>query len=266
MNDTGRRFKRILATVWMLCLAASPLAAAPVRISGAPSFNETVFQPYKAEIEQEAGIPFTVIAINSERGIDDLFAGRAEIAMLGSRLAPIMQRVATKRSTAYDLGRLVEYQMGESHIDFVVNPGNGVKSLKREQLGAILGGKTGSWAAVGGNAHPILVAVEPTDAMYQQIQNVLLSPLSLTWTPRSRVVESIVQIPSLIAQAPDGIGYMNSLAPPDQKKRVAIIETDIVLARLQVLVTFNNASADAQRIVAATKSIVARMIAQSGDK
>jgi ABC-type phosphate transport system substrate-binding protein len=266
MRDTVIVARRILAIIGMLWLSAAPVSSAPVRVSGAPSFNETVFQPYKGEIEQEAGLSITVISINSERGIDDLFAGRADIAMLGARLDAVVKTISAKRSTSYDASRLVEHVIGESHIDFVVNPGNSVKSVKRNDLAAILGGKTGSWAAVGGNAHPILVAVEPTDAMYQHIQNTLLSPLSLTWTPRSRVVESILQIPSLIGQAPDAIGYMNSLAPPDQKRRVAILDTDVMLGRLQVLVTLNNTSPDAQRVVAATKTIISRMIAQSGTK
>jgi ABC-type phosphate transport system substrate-binding protein len=222
-----------------------------------------VFQLYKAEIERDSGTTITTIAINSERGIDDLFAGRADIAMLGSRLDAVAKAVAEKRPSAFDRNRLVEHVIGQTHIDFVVNPTNAVKALKRDDLGAILGGKIGSWAAVGGTAHPILVAVEPTDAMYQQIQNAFLSPLSFTWTPRSRVVESILQIPALIAQAPDAIGYMNSLASPDQKRQVAIVATDLSLTRLQVLVTLSNPSPDVQRVVAATKSLVTRMLAEA---
>jgi ABC-type phosphate transport system substrate-binding protein len=266
MADTVTQGRRILAIIGILCLATEPLSAAPIRVSGAPSFGETIFQPYKSEIEQEAGAMINVIAITSERGIDDLFAGRADIAMLGARLEIVVKTITNKRSGAVDPSRLVEHVVGESHIDFVINPGNSVRSIKREQLAAILGGKIGSWGAVGGNAHPILVAVEPTDAMYGQIQNSLLTPLSLTWTPRSRVVESLLQIPALIAQAPDAIGYMNSLASSDQKRRVAILETDAALKRLQVLVTLNNASADTQRVVAATKTIVQRMMAQAGGK
>src|SRR5262249_45538539 len=162
--------------------------------------------------------------------------------------------------------RLVEHVLGESHIDFVVNPANPVKALKREDLGGILGGKIGSWAAVGGNAHPILVAVEPTDPMYQQIQVAFLTPMALTWTPRSRAVESIVQIPPLIAQAPDAIGYMNSLASPELKRRVSVLETDVKLSRLQVLVTLSNASPDAERVVAAIEKVVGRIVAEGAGK
>ena len=253
----------VLGVLAMLCLGASPAVAAPVRVSGAPSFNETVFQPYKTQIEQQTGATISVLAISSARGIDDLFAGRADIAMLGARLAAVVKQLSDKRPTAVDISRLVEHVLGESRIDFVVNPGNPVKTLKREQLAGILGGKIGSWAAVGGNAHPTLVAVEPTDAMYVQIQNALLTPLALTWTPRSRVVESILQIPPLIAQAPDAIGYMNSLAPPEQRRRVAILRTDVDLGRLQVLVTLNTATPEVTKVADAIKSTVARMIAEA---
>src|SRR6185312_14110782 len=111
--------------------------------------------------------------------------------------------------------------------------------------------------------HPILVAVEPTDVMYQQIQNAMLTPMALTWTPRSRVVESILQIPPLIAQAPDAIGYMNSLATPEQKRRVAILKTDVRLSRLQVLATVSNASPEVMRVVEAIRATVRRMSAES---
>jgi ABC-type phosphate transport system substrate-binding protein len=238
-------------------------AAAPVRISGAPSFNETVFQLYKTQIEQQTGNTLAIVAINSARGIDDLFAGRTDIAMLGARLAAVVKQITDKRPNALDTSRLVEHVLGESRIDFVVNPANPVKSLKREQLGQILGGRIGSWGAVGGNPHPILVAVEPTDAMYVQIQNAMLTPMALTWTPRSRVVESILQIPALIAQAPDAIGYMNSLASPEQKRRVAILSTDVQLGRQQVIVTLNTATPEVVKVANAIEATVKRMVAEA---
>ena len=244
----------------LLGAAAGPAASAPVRISGAPSFNETVFQPYKAEIERDSGATLSIVAINSARGIDDLFAGRADIAMLGSRLALVVKQITDKRPNAIDASRLVEHVLGESRIEFVVNQANPVKVLKREQLGQILGGRIGSWSAVGGTSHPILVAVEPTDAMYVQIQNAMLSPMALTWTPRSRVVESILQVPALIAQAPDAIGYMNSLASPDQKRRVAILETDVRLTRMEVLATLDTASPDVKRVTGTIAAIVKRLV------
>lgn len=249
--------------VLVLSALATSAASAPVRVSGAPSFNETVFQLYKAQIEQQTGAMLSIVAISSARGIDDLFAGRADIAMLGARLAAVVKQIADKRPNALDTSRLVEHVLGESHIDFVVNQSNPVKVLKQEQLGQILGGRIGSWGAVGGNSHPILVAVEPTDAMYVQIQNALLTPMALTWTPRSRVVESILQIPALIAQAPDAIGYMNSLASPEQKRRVAILSTDVHLTRLQVLATLTTASPEVTRVADAIKATVTRMIAPS---
>jgi len=260
------RLAALVGCVGLLCQCLSSAQAAPVRVSGAPSFNETVFQLYKPDIERQTGATLSVIAISSERGVDDLFAGRAEIAMLGSRLATVVKTLDDKRAVPLDMTRLVETVIGETHIDFVVNPVNPVKALKRDQLANILGGKFGSWSSVGGNAHPILVAVEPTDPMYQQIQSALLTPLALTWTPRSRVVESILQIPALIAQAPDSIGYMTSLAPPEQKRRVQILSTDVLLSRLQVLVTLTNASPEIRKVVDAIKATVTRVAAESGAK
>lgn len=257
-------FAATLACAALLCLAAAATAA--VRVSGAPSFNQTVFQLYKSEIEQQAGTSISVVSVTSERGVDDLFAGRADIAMLGARLATVAKTIGDKRATPIDMSRLSEFVLGESHVDFVVNPSNPVKSLKREDLAGILGGKIGSWSSVGGTAHPILVAVEPTDPMYQQIQVALLTPLALTWTPRSRVVESVLQIPPLIAQAPDAIGYMNSLASPDQKRRVQILATDVVLSRLQVLVTLTNATPEVRKVVEATKATLARVASDAASK
>jgi phosphate transport system substrate-binding protein len=248
----------------LLLGTAGMAAAAPVRISGAPSFAEAVFRLHKAEIERISGATITTIAISSERGIDDLFAGRAEVAMLGSRLDAVVQAVQSKRKSVYDPKRLVEHVMGESRILFVVNPANPVKALRRADLAGILGGRIGTWSVVGGNSHPILVAVEPTDAMYPQIQNALLTPLALTWTPRSRVLESPLQVPALIAQAPDAIGYMNSLAAPELKARVGVVETDVDLRRMQVMATLDNASPDAMKVVAATRDVVARLTGKSG--
>jgi phosphate transport system substrate-binding protein len=255
----------LIAGLALLGLAL-PGVAAPVRISGAPSFNDTVFQLHKAEIERLSGTTISTIAISSERGIDDLFAGRAEIAMLGARLESVVQTVLQKRKNIYDAQRLVEHVLGESRILFVVNRSNPVKTVSRTDLAGILGGRIGTWSSVGGNSHPILVAVEPTDAMYPQIQNALLSPLSLTWTPRSRVLESPLQVPALIAQAPDAIGYMSSLAVPELKERVAILDTEIDLRRMQVIATLDTASADAKRVVEATRIVVARLSGPSSGR
>jgi phosphate transport system substrate-binding protein len=157
-----------MATIrWVLLIVcsvmASPLqvAAQPtVQISGSTTVHLNVFQPFKAQIETASGVKLEVIANSSPHGLNDLIAGRADVAMLSSPLTAVADKINQKQPGAVDKSTLKEFKIGESRVAFIVHPTNPVKSLTLPQLKETLAGNIMNWKEVGGPDAIIVVVAE----------------------------------------------------------------------------------------------------------
>lgn len=111
-----------------------------------------------------------------------------------------------------DLGPLpegIDYSaaLAEEQIAIIVNPGNPVKSLKAEELGAIFSGEVRSWGEIGGNDLEIQVwAAPPGNEVRKIFDSAVLSgePLS---TQAFLAPDSQTML-SGVADNPGAIGYV----------------------------------------------------------
>jgi phosphate transport system substrate-binding protein len=99
--------------LWIVLIAYSvvtPLhqvaAQSTVKISGSTTVNLNVFQPFKAQIETAPGVTLEVIANSSGQGLEDLIAGRADVAMLSSPLVAVAGKINQKQPGAVDMSTL----------------------------------------------------------------------------------------------------------------------------------------------------------------
>jgi ABC-type phosphate transport system substrate-binding protein len=154
----------LLWVLLIVCSALAPLhqlaAQSAVKISGSTTVNLNVFQPFKAQIETASGVKLEVVANSSGHGLEDLVAGRVDVAMLSSTLTAVAGKINHKQPGAVDTSTLKEFKIGESRVALIVHPSNPVKSLTLPQLKQILAGNITNWKQVGG-ADAIIVKQLP---------------------------------------------------------------------------------------------------------
>src|SRR5207244_12985207 len=96
--------------------------AGEVTLHGSTTVVNVIIAPHKAEIEQQSGQHLVIVGNGSQRGIVDLVAGRAQIAMISAPLAEVVRKVNEKTPGTVDAAELKAYHIGESCVAFAVHP------------------------------------------------------------------------------------------------------------------------------------------------
>jgi ABC-type phosphate transport system substrate-binding protein len=103
-----------MATIlWVLLIVCSVVgsphqvaAQSTVKISGSTTVHVNIFQPFKDQIEGTSGVKLEVIANSTSRGLEDLIAGRVDVAMLSSSLTTVAGKINQKQPSAVDTSAL----------------------------------------------------------------------------------------------------------------------------------------------------------------
>lgn len=67
-----------------------------VIFSGAPGVADKIVIPHQADIEKAAGVKIVVTSNSSEDGLENLFKGQSQIAMISVPMDEVMKKVAPK--------------------------------------------------------------------------------------------------------------------------------------------------------------------------
>src|SRR5215813_960283 len=125
-------------------------AAAEVKVNGATTVTYGLMKPHKDKIEQSAGVTLAILPSSTTRGLTDLAQGRADIAMLAEPLESAAESINKKQPGTIDADKLIGRHVGNAYVQFIVHPSNPVKSLSKEQLAGLFGGRIRNWSEVGG--------------------------------------------------------------------------------------------------------------------
>jgi phosphate transport system substrate-binding protein len=180
--------------------------AAELKMSGAAAVAAAIIMPNKAAIEKDTGLTLNIAVNGDGNGVKDLYAGKVDVAMIAApiRTTEAVLNRASPGSVSVDGFEVAP--VGAVTIKFIVNAANPVKSLTEAQLKDIFTGKITSWKDVGGADQPILVAAEA--AGFGTRSNVVASILGgAEITDKARVMQALVQVDQVVAQAPNAIGY-----------------------------------------------------------
>jgi phosphate transport system substrate-binding protein len=141
----------VAATLGALLLSAltAPVAAAELPVYGAATVARGIIVPNQAAIEQETGLTLIVTANGDGNGLRDLYAGRADVAMIEAQTKPSEETLARAIPGSTTIADFQVSPVGKFSIHFVVNPANPVKSLPESQLRDNFSGKITSWKDVG---------------------------------------------------------------------------------------------------------------------
>ena len=201
--------------------------------------------PNQAEIEAVTGQQIVVTGNGSQRGLADLVAGKADIAMISASLELEVKKINERRPGSIDLGRLNAHVVGEASVAFAVNLSNPVRWLSRDQLTEVLVGKAQNWREVGGQDQPIMiVAAQPGDGLRTMVESALLKGGELS--EDTRAMTNVTQIIRIVAQVPGAIGIV---ANASIDASVAEIKNDAPLTVPLILVTVGEETSRIRKII-----------------
>src|SRR5437879_5054286 len=169
--------RRVASIIFgVIGLMTHPASAEQVVLHGSTTVANAIIAPHKAEIEQRSGQQLVITENGSQRGLVDLIAGRAQIAMISAPLAEVARKVNEKTPSTIDTTRLKAYQIGESRVAFAVHPTNRVRTLTNQQLADIFSGKLRNWNALGGEDQKIIIAAAlPGDGLRTMVETELIN-------------------------------------------------------------------------------------------
>ncbi len=97
LTPSGRLVRVMLLSAFAVVLTVTQAAwAGQVSLHGSTTVMNTIIGPNKTEIERQSGQQLELVGNGSQRGIADLVAGRAQIAMISAPLAQEVRKVNEK--------------------------------------------------------------------------------------------------------------------------------------------------------------------------
>lgn len=144
------KFDIRLLAVGALALASAGIAQAQVlEVSGATTVQKRILEPGAAPLKAATGIEVKIYGPGTGKGMIALLDKKVPVAAAGESLE---DAIASAKKAASEMGKtltvpanLVYHEVATDNIVFVVNAGNPVASLGKDQLKAIFGGKAANW-------------------------------------------------------------------------------------------------------------------------
>lgn len=169
-----------------------------VKIDGSTSMV-TINQNLKNGFEKQfSGTKVDAVANGTDKGIQDLLAGKVDIAAAS--------RPLTAQEQSQGLKAVTVTQDAIALIVGKANPFN--RGLTSSQVADIFQGKINNWSAVGGSAATIRVINRPAiSGTHQTFKELVLKGANFGTTPNITTLPQDATTPLVQALKKDGIGY-----------------------------------------------------------
>jgi phosphate transport system substrate-binding protein len=238
------------ATAIVLILPA-PASQAQIKVHGATTVAFGLMKSQKDKIEQRAGVELAVLPSSTTHGLIDLAQGKADIAMLAEPIESAADAANKRRPGLINLADYVSRHVGDSFIQFIVNPSNPVQRLTREQLAALYSGRIKDWSELGGKDQPVLLVGEPTSSPYR----IIAEALAVTFSSDMRAVQNTNQAAIIVAQAPGALSNISTAHDLPERNRFRVVETEVKLPLRLYLAYRKDAPGEVRRVVDAAVAI-----------
>jgi phosphate transport system substrate-binding protein len=129
------------------------------KIKGSDTCLPLIQKQKENYMKKNAGSSVTVVGGGSGVGIQALLAGQTDIAMASRKLKMDEKLKLQDAGKAYK-----EVVFAQDALSVIVNPGNKINQLTREQLEGIFTGKIKNWKEVGGDDLTIVVYSRETSS------------------------------------------------------------------------------------------------------
>lgn len=162
------------------------------------------------------GTTVQVSGVGSSAGIEAVAAGTAQIGTSSRDL----------KDEEKELG-LVDTPIAYDGIAVIVNPGNPVTNLSKDQLQAIFAGTIGNWAQVGGRDEPIdLVNRDEASGTREAFKKLVMDDVPFDRT--AAVLPGTGQVRDVVSRSAGAIGYISLgfVAPKFATRPVKAVSVD----------------------------------------
>lgn len=211
MRTAPFRIAGLLLLAAVLPASFTSLSAAEaqvVRFAGATSLDR-MLRPVMDAVGASQGIKIESVPNGTGRGIEDLVAGRAQVAMVAGSLPYFVRMINEKTPGAADEAKLQKHVLFDLNAVIIVHPSNSVSSLTLAQIGAIFAGKTTNWKEVGGPDLPIVVVIPGlTDGIRAVFATDILS--GKPFSTAARTFQTAPELSRVVAQIPGGVSFVSS--------------------------------------------------------
>lgn len=157
MKKRSFRTGAISMAVLMAVTLSSLALADEIKVGAGAAPTENVFNKIKEPFEKASGIKLTLISNGPEAALKDLDKGLLDAATGGVAFPDWMEMMEAGGYKIPDKSAYKYRVIGKDNIKVIVNKGNSVKKLSKEQLKDIFTGKAVNWKEVGGKDMPITV-------------------------------------------------------------------------------------------------------------
>lgn len=226
------------------------LQAQTVRLHGAITM-EKLISAQKSAIEGQSGAKLEVIGNTAGRGLMDLLAGEADVAMLGGSLKGVAEALNMLKPGSASAAGLVETPFGSVKIVLVAQPAVGVKSITAAQAKDILEGKISSWKEVGGADVPVRVVLPAVgEGAWVSVRDQIMEGGAFAKNAIQRT--SSKEIPAVIQQLPGAIAFLTE----KNAAGLNVIGCDKEIQMPMLFVTKGEPSGDVKKVLDSIRAVV----------
>src|SRR5262245_9048162 len=242
---------RLLSLVFLGFVLQARAETTDVRVHGATTVTFGLMKPQAARIEKLAGVPISILPSSTSRGLADLAAGKADIAMLAEPLDSAAASLNKNEPGAIDLAKYEGAHVGDAYVQFIVHPSNPLQRLSKAQLARLFSGEVKNWSEIGGLDQPVLLVGEPTSSPHRMIREAL----GITYGPDLRVVQNTNQTATIVAQAPGALSYISTAHDVPERGRLKVVDSDVRLPLQLYLAIRKDAAAPVRRVYEAAATV-----------
>ena len=224
--------KTTISVVIAMCLSINIFAQSKVTIKGSDTCLPLVQKEAEDYMKTNKGKSISVIGGGSGVGISALMDGTTDLAM-SSRALKMDEKLKLQEA-----GKNVKTViMAYDALSVVVNPGNKVSQLTREQLDGIFTGKIKNWKEVGGDDMQIIVySRETSSGTYEFFKEKVL--MNKNYASTALMMPATGAIIQAVSQTKGAIGYVG-LAYVD--KSVKDVKVSFDKGKTFTLASYENA-------------------------
>jgi len=235
--------KRIATGAIALSLiAALPVAAAEITLSGSTTVQKRILEPAADAIEAATGVTIKVLGTGSGKGFNEILSGKASASIASTSLNSLLAK-----NKLDDDGTYQQHTIVEDVIVPIVHPSNPVSELSLEQLSDIHTGKITNWKDVGGNDQKIIVVtVAKGHATRSVFQKKVMNKAD--YVKGAREVKTVRQEVGLVGKFKGGIGAVSEGFAAANPGKVKVIKTENI-SRPLAIITKGAPDAELQKVI-----------------
>jgi phosphate transport system substrate-binding protein len=201
-----------LSSLFALLLIAAPVlnAQTTVRINGSSTTHKMVL-PHATEVATAHGATIAFVPNGTGRGVEDLAAGRADVAMVTGNIEYFAKLINERKPGTIDASKTRTFQLADiptTAATAIVHPSNPVTKLTHEQLHGLFSGKITNWKEVGGPDLAVVpVLPDPMDGVFGSFTVAIMK--GTPFAAESRRVALATDLPKVVSQVPGAVAFLS---------------------------------------------------------